>query len=235
MRVLLLLLLLSAVVGFTEERPPEPTTPPAPARLSIPAQLSKTIDTNHCKPGDIVELRTLEPVLIGKGVVMPESAKLRGRIIGAGSRHDDKPSWLLLLVERADWKEHTLALHAFIAAQITANQLRQAGTSDATNGQTESVRRRQAMENSQSSRSTLAMRRRVQDLTVDTGQPMPKASQHLDDVHVVRDRSGSVFLLSQKSHLKIPSGTMLMLSHEPITASEAPAAAVAKSRPQELP
>ena len=116
---LLLSVLFSAIAIFAEDPNPTTATSPVPDNLSIPARLSKTIDTGKCKAGDKVELKTLEPVLIGNGVVMPENAKLSGKIVAAASRQDDKPSWLLLVVDRAEWKEHSLPLRAFIISQIT--------------------------------------------------------------------------------------------------------------------
>src|SRR5215475_4121893 len=118
MRVLVSILF-SVVAVFAED--PQAFTPGAqvPDNLSIPAQLMRTVDTNKCKTGDTVEMRTLEPVLIGNGLVMPENAKLQGRIMGGASAQNNQPSWLVLLVERAEWKQHTVPLHAFVAAHIT--------------------------------------------------------------------------------------------------------------------
>ena len=118
MRVLLLVLF-SAITIYAED--PQAVAPPAPIpeNFNIPARLSKTIDTDKCKAGDVVEMKTLEPVLIANGLVMPEKAKLHGKIVGAASRQNDKPSWVLLVVQQAEWKEHSIPLHAFVTAQIT--------------------------------------------------------------------------------------------------------------------
>ena len=58
---ILLLVLFSAAAIFAED--PQAITPATqvPDNLSIPAQLSKAVDTKKCKAGDVVEMRTLEP------------------------------------------------------------------------------------------------------------------------------------------------------------------------------
>ncbi len=64
---ILLLVLVSAFAIFAEDPPATTPAGQAPDNLSIPAQLGKTVDTKKCKAGDVVELRTLEPVLIANG------------------------------------------------------------------------------------------------------------------------------------------------------------------------
>src|SRR6185312_1688124 len=118
MRVLVYILFF-AVAVFAEDPQAIAPTAQVPDNFNIPAQLSKTLDTNKCKSGDPVEMRTLEPVLIGNGVVIPENAKLHGRVLGAASRQNDKPSWLVVVFERAEWKRHIVPLHAFVASRIT--------------------------------------------------------------------------------------------------------------------
>ena len=118
MRVLLAVLF-SAITVFAQDPQAVTTAAQLPDNLSIPVRLAKTIDTKRCKAGDVVEMTTLEPVLLGNGLVMPENAKLHGKIAGAASRQNDKPSWVVLVVESAEWKQHRIPLHAFIASQIT--------------------------------------------------------------------------------------------------------------------
>ena len=89
--------------------------------MTIPAQLSKTIRTDKTHVGDKVEFKTVEPVPIREGVTMPIGTKLHGRVLGAASRQADKPSWLVVLVDNAEWKNHSLQLHAFIVSLINGN------------------------------------------------------------------------------------------------------------------
>ena len=107
---------------FAEEQHNNTTAYPV-GGVSIPAELTSTIRAERVHRGDPVEFRTLEPVLIAKGLVMPANTKLTGRVVGAAPLENGKPSWLVLLVEHGEWKNQSVPLHAFIAAQITVSQL----------------------------------------------------------------------------------------------------------------
>jgi hypothetical protein len=227
---ILLLVLCSALAVFAED-PQAPATPAsqAPDHLSIPAELSKTIDTNKCKAGDAVEMRTLAPVLIANGVVMPENTKLQGKVAAAASRQKDRPSWLLLIIQRAEWKDHSLALRAFITSQITMKADVE-GQDDSTfqgalNLPDNFYRRRSRGQNYPTSDLAVSAAHPVRDWTVEGGQTQQLSYQRLDDVRLIQDKNGRVFLLSQKDHLKLPSGTMFVLQNRPLGAqSAAPAA-----------
>ena len=119
---MLVSVLFSAVAVFAEDPQALAPNSQVPDNLSIPVQLSKTIDTSKCKPGDAVEMKSLEPVLITQGLVMPEDAKLHGRVLGAASRQDNQPSWVLLVVVEAEWKQHRIPLRAVVAAQSRSSQ-----------------------------------------------------------------------------------------------------------------
>jgi hypothetical protein len=118
MRVLVSILF-SAVAVFAQDQTTLAPGAQVPENLSIPARLTKTLDTNKCKSGDVVEMRTLEPVLLSHGLVMPEDAKLQGKVLGAASSQNNQPSWIVLVLERAEWKQHSILLHAFVSGQIT--------------------------------------------------------------------------------------------------------------------
>src|ERR1700690_4427664 len=99
----------------------QPTAPNSnfSSKLSIPAQLAHTVRADKVHPGDPVEFQTISAVLVGQGLVMPADAHLYGRVLSAGPKQENKNSYLAVVVERAEWKEHSLPLHAFTAAQIT--------------------------------------------------------------------------------------------------------------------
>jgi hypothetical protein len=218
---MLVLVLLSAIAVFAQD--PQATTAAShvPDNLGIPAKLNKTIDTKKCKAGDAVEMQTLEPVLIANGLVMPEHTKLHGKIVGAASRKNDKPSWVLLVVDRAEWKEHTVALRAFVTSQITMKAKVDAQndtTFEGAIGLPDSLYRwhsSRAQSNPSSSDTGISASHPVRDGTVDGGQTQQLSYQRLDDVHILQGKNGAVFLLSQKQHLKLPSGTMFMLHNRP--------------------
>jgi len=221
----LLLVLFSAITIYAED--PQAVAPPVPIpeNLNIPARLSKTIDTNKCKPGDVVEMKTLEPVLIANGLVMPENATLHGKIVGAASRQNDKPSWLLLVVQQADWKEHSIPLHAFVVAQISI-KAEVAGQNDsAFQGAIELPeieRRRHGVrtQNYPGSDVSRAMGHPSRDVTVEGNDALELSYHGVNDLVLMKDKHGRVFLVSQKAHLKLPSGTMLMLRNKPVPAQE---------------
>ncbi|MFZ0707710.1 MAG: hypothetical protein WAM71_19065 [Candidatus Korobacteraceae bacterium] len=227
MRILLLVLL--SALTIVAQNPQ--ATPPAgrlPNNLSIPAQLDATVDTKKCKAGDVIEMRTLEPVLVGGGQVMPEHTKLSGRVLGAASRQNDKPSWLLLVIDRAEWNGHSLPLRAFIISQITVKASVQAENDSAFQGAIDMPdalfnRRSHAQLTTQgdpgSSGLSVSAAHPLKDGTIEKGQAQQLSYQRLDDVHLLPASNGSIYLLSAKDHLKLPSGTMFMLRNRPLPAS----------------
>lgn len=223
------LFLLLASLTLAEEHPTAAPQLESPANLSIPVQLSRTVSTDKCKVGDSVEFKSLEPVLIGKGVVMPTDTRLHGRVLGTASRQGDKPAWLVLLVDRAEWKEYSLPLHAFIASQITvkpkashsgaaaAPLSADNGTPQATtNRRPRNLNARQAGMSDPAGDLSSVAPRAPQDGTAAVQDELPPDYKPLDDVHIFRDKNGTTFLLSQKANVKLPSGTMLMLRNQPV-------------------
>lgn len=233
----LLFVVLSAIAALGEE-PASPVQ--VPANLSIPAQLSKTVDTKKCKAGDAFEMRTLEPVLIGKGIVMPENTKLNGRVLGSGSRQNDKPSWVVLVIESARWKKNSVPLHAFVMSQITTRT--PPATSSGYNvdaSQTDTLRPRRLSRGAPqlNPRDDIAMTssRNAQDNPLTTRDIAPASYRPLNDVRIMKAKNGTVFLLSQKPHLKLPSGTMLMLRQQAVPVSSASTADATASTQESKP
>jgi hypothetical protein len=218
MRVLLPVLF-SAITVFAEgPQAPAPGTL-VPDNLSIPARLSKTIDTNKCRAGDLVEMRTVEPVLISNGLVMPENTKLHGKVVGAASRQNDKPSWMVILMENAEWKDHSIPLHAFMAAQITMKaqvQEQNDSTFDGAVNLPDVEHRRHSARVQANPVNDLptSVSHPPREATVEGKDAMQLSYHTADDVRVVQAKNGIFFLLSQKPHLKLPSGTMFMLRNQ---------------------
>ncbi len=214
MRILLLVLVSVMAVGAEEASTTNPASP-APDNLSIPAKLNKTIDTKKCKAGDVIELRTLEPVLISNGLVMPEHTKLHAKILGSASRKDEKPSWVLLVVQNAEWKDHNVPLRAFITSQITVKAKVDAQADNAFEramSMPDSLyRRRSRSQSNPTSEVGVSAAHVGRDWAVESGQDQQLSYQRLDDLRIMQDKNGRVFLVSQKEHLKLPSGTMFML------------------------
>jgi len=201
------------------------TPVPATVRdLSIPVELTTTVRAETAQRGDAVEFRTIQPVLISSSLVMPANAKLKGRIVGAAPRQGDKPSWLVLLVERAEWKKESIPLHAFISRQIAVSstalqngQIPDAMTSTSSPRRRESARAaaHDGIDNSPSTRLPQDAREISQPDSIDKGPP-------LKDLRIVRDKDGIAYLFSATSNVKLPSGTLLVLQNQPIPGLAAP-------------
>ncbi|HEY4960159.1 MAG TPA: hypothetical protein VFC15_13515 [Candidatus Limnocylindrales bacterium] len=211
-------MMLAVAIGQAQQ---ETSVTPTVAGLSIPAELTTTVRAENAHRGDSVEFRTLEAVLIANGLVIPKNAKLLGRIVGAASREGDKPSWLVLLVERAEWKQQTVPLHAFIARQIAITGASQNNYESADSMTPSTVTRRPARENIRSAVEVGAdispMTKLPQDSrTSSRPDPNPNTLM-LKDVRIVRDKDGIAYLFSSKANVTLPSGTLFVLQNQAAT------------------
>ena len=195
--------------------------------VSIPAELKTTIHAEKVRRGDPVEFRSLEPVLLGKGVVMPANSKLTGRIVGAAPRIENKPSWLVVLVERGEWKQQSVPLHAFISAQMRINRVQPNSNQTTPDTQpTISPRRagrisgRAAVENGMDSSIVPA----PQDSKEEISSFVVNAPMLPKDLRIVRDPDGIVYLFSAESNVTLPNGALLvLLNQDPAQKSSTPA------------
>ncbi len=227
-RLCIALLVLTALCAPAQQT--VSSDPASSGKLSIPAQLSKTIRADKAHAGDPVELKTLEAVLVSNGLVMPANASLHGRVLDARPRQDGKNSWLVVVVDRAQWKEHSLPLHAFISAQIAISQQNNQ-TADAgipNNTQPSFPRSRQStraapITDPNLANLTVAGRVRSQhDATEAAPEPIRTSYPALRGVGILRDKNGTTYLLSAKSNVKLPAGIMLMLRDEPVERAASP-------------
>jgi hypothetical protein len=202
-------------------------------QLSIPAELTKTIRADKVHRGDPVEFITVEAVLIAPKLVMPPHTKLFGRVVGAAPQQAGKPSWLVLLVERAEWKQYSVPLHAFISSQIALVRGTSPSDVPADNSAAASSSRRTARMSgrvaaqSDSELSTLSKPPQDASDVPKDGAAMAKGVA-LKDIRIVRDKDGTSYLFSAKSNVKLPGGTLFMLQHQ---ASTLPGESVAGGPP----
>jgi hypothetical protein len=193
------------------------------------AALTRTVRADKAHRGDPVEFTTLEAVLVGPKLAMPPQSKPFGRIVGAAPRQADKPSWLVLLVERAEWRQHIVPLHAFISSQITLVPAPNpnTGSADATPA-TGSVRRmgrvsvRTAADSGTEMPSSAKLPQDATEQSQDQVAARPPAA--LKDLRIVRDKDGIAYLFSAKSDVKLPGGTLFMVQNR-LPAATAQAAA----------
>ena len=228
-----ILLLLAA--AFAQDQSTVTSTRPV-GGVSIPAELTSTIKAEHARRGDPVEFRSLQAVLISTGLVMPANAKLTGRVVGAAPRQGDKPSWLVVLVERGEWKDQSVPLHAFIAAQIKLSQQafqsqQQALDNAATTGNPRRIGR-------ESGRVAAANGVDISTgtrLPQDSGSAPPAAptiqSEPIKDLRIVRDEKGITYLFSEHANVKLPSGALFRLQDE---SPPAPPAGGTKEKPENM-
>jgi len=192
-------------------------------KLSIPAQLSKTVRADKAHPGDPVELRTLEAVLVSNGLVIPANTVLRGRVLSARPKQEGKNSWVAFVVERAEWKQHSLPLRAFVAAQITmksaSNQSPSSGNAATPAASPPPMRQSVRMRVPDPNHSYIT---RAQQDAMTTNQDELGANHHytLEDVGMLRAKDGTTYLVSSKTTVKLPAGLMLVLKNEPAASPE---------------
>ncbi len=196
--------------------------------VSIPAELTKTVRAGKARRGDPVEFRTLEAVLVAPKLVMPPQTKLFGRIVGAAPRQADKPSWLVLLVERAEWKQHSIPLHAFISSQITlvpAPRTNPNSPDDTTAGNNPRRAARMSGRVAAQSDTTLSsLSKPPQDATEPSQDQLATKPATLKDLRIVRDKDGMSYLFSAKADVNLPSGTLFMLQNHAPPDQSSPAA-----------
>jgi hypothetical protein len=201
-----------------------------PGKLWIPAQLAHTVRADKAHPGDRVQFKTIEAVLVGNGLVMPANTALIGRVLAAAPKRNNSNSYLAVVVERAEWKDHSLPLHAFVAAQITVKPKNAppAGadaTTDAASGRRGRVSARAAGSDPDLSGAIRAPHDSVEAAPPEAGPKYPA----LGNVGLYRDKDGTAYLISSKANLKLPAGVPLMLENQPVGSSNALAGRTAGS------
>lgn len=81
----------------------------------FPVALRQTVRASRAKVGHTVEFRTLEPILIGGGIVVPENATLFGEVAFVRSDPRATPrSWIRIVVNSLHWKTGTASLNAVV-------------------------------------------------------------------------------------------------------------------------
>lgn len=81
----------------------------------FPVELHGTIRVSKAKAGDPVEFRTIEPVLIGSNVVVPENAEIRGSVVFVrGDRNATPVYFMRIRLKELRWKTGQANLNAIV-------------------------------------------------------------------------------------------------------------------------
>ncbi len=225
MQVRRLSLVMATALLVQAQQMPLVTTPAG--ELSIPVELTKTVRADKAHRGDPVEFTSVEAVLVAPKLVMPPHSKLFGRVVGAAPRQGDKPSWIVLLVERAEWKQNSVPLHAFITSQITLVQDTSPNAAATADGNTNNnLRTRGRMSGRVAAQGDTTLSTLSKPPTDATDQEEFRAKPvPLKDIRIIRDKDGMSYLFSSKSDVKLPEGTLFMLQNHPAVAPDQSAAA----------
>ena len=181
--------------------------------LKIPVELAKTIKAEKVQPGDPVRFRMAEPILAGHGLIIPTSAKVYGHVLGASAAENGKRSHLSILVDRAEWKDHVIALHAF----ITAFGVRSAPSQPAT-VECSSASRTPVFGDRQGMFATVGSLSAVLNECEATGNDQYATAtqaqmQMLSNIMLYRSKGNDYSVLMSKKNLHLPAGTIVMLEN----------------------
>jgi hypothetical protein len=109
--VLLLLCSMVATVPDSEE-----LTLSLDTRLAV--RLEQSVKTSHSRQGDLVKATLLAPVISHGVVVVPQYAKVVGRVLVSQKRNGQDPSRLVIRFERIEWGRSATSLNAYVLRQL---------------------------------------------------------------------------------------------------------------------
>jgi hypothetical protein len=176
-------------------------------------------------------LRLDEPVLFGRGIVLPAGAHLRGQVIEARKLDREHASRLAIVVERAEWKENAVPLHAFISGAVKVREVTEAKSAD---WRCQSFAERMANSSRTTARSQAPAASRPTDCAPNPWgaaeeRVVRERGADLKDVVLHRNlHDGSTFLFSHKKNIRLQGGIGLMLQNVP--AEESASAVVISQR-----
>ena len=211
MRIALVpLLALAATLGLAAQ---DTSSSPEVVRggLQLPVELVRGIKAEKARPGDEVRLRMVEPVLVGKGVVLPEGAKLFGRVLNSAAAEKGNPSVLSIRVERLDLKEDSIPLQAYVTGW-GARKFEETGAPCVPLQRMPERRRGDGGE-------TVNTRTAKVDPCNPSGTFDPPAAAKkkqifaVRDVAIYQDRTDGLTIMVSKKNIHLPSGTLLVITN----------------------
>lgn len=201
------LLLAAALLESAQVSTVGQTVAPAGVSLSpgasIAVVLRRTVKAGKASPGDEVLAEITVPVLQNGRILIPEGARVFGRVTTAIAHTRDHPeSVLAVRFERAEWKEGSVALNAFMVRALgRPEKLKRADPYNPTNCIPPMNSAGQPVRNPRFSCDKL--RPRISD------SGLPK----LEDVSVrsLNDPMGPTELISMSKNVVLPKGLNIEL------------------------
>lgn len=182
--------------------------------LYIPAVLNKSVHSERAHIGDEVRFDVLESILAGHGVVIPTGTHLYGHIVDSEPLKPSSESRLAIEVDRAEWRNAELPLHAFVSGLGTTTEIVESGRNpkcdsvDATPNQARGSGPAghfkgfpSGFDEEESCLFNEGRRTVIQHPGV-----------HLKGIQLeLHDADGSTAFVSQKKNVHLPGGLLLML------------------------
>lgn len=113
---------LVSVSAFAQRHPKTVISTPA-GDLYIPAVLDKSVQSERAHIGDEVRFDVAEAILAGYGVVIPSGTHLYGHIVDSEPLQPSSESRLSIEIDRAEWRNTELPLHAFVSGLGTTTEI----------------------------------------------------------------------------------------------------------------
>lgn len=99
----------------------DPVSVPTGATLAI--RLDQSVDAAHARAGDAVVATLLAPIVAGGVVVVPRNARITGHTLAVEPRRKGADSRLLIRFEKAEWRDQTAALNAYVIRQLATKEV----------------------------------------------------------------------------------------------------------------
>lgn len=157
-----------------------------------------------------------EPILAGKGLVIPANAKLFGYVLRASAAENGRHSHLSIVVERAEWKDHIVKLRAFIAGFGVKKQKQVTNGLDCISRTTQSNFRGRKQPLPQTTNSDAELD--GCDTTEEQAALFRSNVNLISQIRMMRDdRDGHTVLISNKN-IHLPGGILVILENREETA-----------------
>ena len=203
---------------------PNPTVV-LPDGTSIAARLDSSLSTKKAQAGDEARASVAVGVVMGGEVVIPQGARLFGRVMAAAARSKEKrQSMLMVRFHRAEWSGGAAMLNAFIVGNL--RNLPGGGRNDCFGHRflsQPSARVNPFAEQSQAPNVLNGTPQPTHDTggSLSVGNPMgpaPCAVAGPPDLHHIRvhkldQPAGATQLISDKKNIDLPAGIIVELRH----------------------